>query len=71
MVMKILALLIDNNHYNIKNKKGEITLFSSQIPHYVEKNKKDNIRISLAMDIHKNKNTAGEIENKKRYYYHV
>tara|TARA_R100000951_G_scaffold65214_1_gene55010 strand:- start:4014 stop:4601 length:588 start_codon:yes stop_codon:yes gene_type:complete len=63
--------VIDNNNYYFKNTIGEITLFSSQIPHFVRKNKNDKVRISIAMDIHQNKNTAGDVENKIRYYYYT
>jgi hypothetical protein len=63
--------IINNKPFNIKNTKGEITLFNSQIPHYVERNKTNNTRISIAMDIHQNKKTATEIDNKLRYYHYV
>jgi hypothetical protein len=44
--------IIDGKHVNIKNKPGQIILFNSSLEHYVDKNPKDNIRISLALDIH-------------------
>jgi|TARA_E500000318_G_C3523540_1_gene197420 hypothetical protein len=44
--------IIDGKHVNVKNKPGEIMLFNSRLEHYVDKNPKDSIRISIALDIH-------------------
>jgi hypothetical protein len=67
--------VIDNKNCNMKNTKGEIHLFNSQLPHFVEKNKNKNVRISIAMDIHQRKSFPSDsvngVENKVRYYHHI
>jgi len=49
---------------NIKNKPGEIMLFNSTLEHYVDKNTKEGIRISIALDIHE----RIIFEDTKRFY---
>ena len=52
---------------------GELTIFNSQLKHYVPKNETDDIRISMAMDIYpsgewKAKDAWDEIEDNERRY---
>jgi hypothetical protein len=61
--------IINQEAKKIPNKIGEMTLFSSLTPHYVEKNHEDNIRVSMGLDIHSSPDTVYDLHNKKRYYY--
>ena len=56
-----------------KSIKGEYTLFSSELPHYVPKNKTNDVRISIATDMYPSGDWEAQgawkeiKENKKRY----
>jgi len=56
--------LINDKEINCKNKVGKITIFDCNLSHCVYPNVTNDIRISLAMDIHEN-----VILNDKRRYF--
>jgi hypothetical protein len=56
--------IINGEDINHKNNMGEIMFFPNYLYHYVNKNMEDNIRITMAFDIHPNI----EMQNKKRFY---
>lgn len=56
----------EDKHRKFENNPGEIMLFDSQYHHLVQPNTDEEIRISMALDIHENKKI---IDNKRFYIY--
>ena len=61
---------LDNQFVDFENTPGEIHFFGSNVYHYVSKNKSDEIRISIALDVHPNLQDFSLLEDthKSRYY---
>jgi hypothetical protein len=58
------TFIINGKQINYKNNVGEIMFFPCNLEHYVNENKGEDIRITMAFDIHQNTIS----ENKKRFY---
>jgi hypothetical protein len=56
--------IVDNKDINYKNNVGEMMFFLSDLEHYVNKNTKNDVRITMAFDIYPNI----EMQNTTRYY---
>jgi hypothetical protein len=58
------TFIINEKHINYKNNIGEIMFFPCNLEHYVNKNEGNDIRITMAFDIHLDSIT----NNTKRFY---
>ena len=61
------TFIIEGKPVNIANKPGEALLFNSDLEHYVDPNPNNDVRISMALDIHENK----ILDNPIRFYHWV
>ena len=59
--------IINGREKNIPNEVGQIVLFTSDVEHYVSKNKTSDPRISMALDIHPNV----LVSDKERFYHWI
>ena len=61
----------DNYFIDVENSEGEITFFKSTLVHGVREYQNDNVRITLAMDIHHSESDSyhPEMENFPERYY--
>ena len=60
--------VIDGKEHHDTNQEGEIVIFSGTIPHYVNPNPTDDIRITIAMDIQLAIPPNAEDQEKANYY---